>query len=105
LPVCSVVILPCASNVVTVCRPAGDTLEALDRGVKPHIRRRGEPPLIGHIRGKPRRWVVERTNSWHNSFRGLRTRWERKAERYGALVELACAIIILQAVARETNRS
>lgn len=43
-------------------------LEALDRGVRPHIRRRGEPPLVGHIRGKARRWVVERTNSWRNSF-------------------------------------
>jgi hypothetical protein len=43
-------------------------LEALDRGVKPHIRRRGEPPLIGHVRGKPRRWVVERTNSWQIAF-------------------------------------
>jgi transposase len=80
-------------------------LEARDRGVKPHIRRRGEPPLVGHVRGKPRRWVVERTNSWHNNFRGLRTRWARKAERYGALVDLDCAIIIFQAVARETNRS
>jgi hypothetical protein len=29
----------------------------------------------------------------------------RRAERYGALVELACTIIIFQAVARETNRS
>jgi len=79
--------------------------EARARGVKPHIRRRGEPPLVGCVRGKPRRWVVERTNSWHNNFRGLRTRWERRAERYGALVQLACTIIIFQAVARETNRS
>jgi IS5 family transposase len=79
--------------------------EARERGVKPHIRRRGEPALVGCVRGKPRRWVVERTNSWHNNFRALRIRWERKAENYGALVQLACAIIILQAVARELNRS
>ena len=62
-----------------------------------------EPPLIGHVRGKPRRWVVERTNSWHNSFRGLRTRWERKVERYGALVELACAIITKPSRERPTG--
>ena len=31
------------------------------RGITPHIRRRGEQPLIGCVRGKPRRWVVERT--------------------------------------------
>ena len=79
--------------------------EARERGVKPHIRRRGEPVLVGCVQGKPRRWVVERTNSWHNNFRGLRIRWERKAEHYGALVDLACAIIAFQAVARELNRS
>ena len=38
--------------------------EARERGIVPHIRRRGEKPLIGCVRGgKPRRWVVERTNS------------------------------------------
>src|SRR6266851_9004313 len=51
--------------------------EARARGVKPHIRRRGEPALTGPIRGKkPRRWVVERTNSWHNNFRALRIQIE-----------------------------
>jgi len=79
--------------------------EARERRVRPHIRRRGEPPLVGCVRGKPRRWVVERTNSWHNNFRGLRIRWERKAERYGALVYLASAIMIVQATARELHRS
>ena len=79
--------------------------EACDRHVKPHIRRRGEPPLVGCVRGKPRRWVVERTNSWHNNFRALRIRWERKAQNYGALVQLACAIIIFQAAARQPHRS
>jgi transposase len=48
--------------------------EARARGVKPHIRRRTEPALTGPIRGKkPRRWVVERTNSWHKNFRALRS--------------------------------
>lgn len=44
--------------------------ETRARRIIPHIRRRGESPLLGCIRGKPRRWVVERTNSWHN-----RVRW------------------------------
>jgi putative transposase len=79
--------------------------EARERGVSPHVRRRGEKPLLGCIRGKPRRWVVERTNSWHNNFRGLRIRWERRADRYGALVYLACAIMIVQATRRELHRS
>jgi len=75
--------------------------EARARGVKPHIRRRGEPALTGPIRGKkPRRWVVERTNSWHNNFRALRTRWEKKANNYLAFVQLACAIVCFQAANR-----
>lgn len=66
--------------------------EVRHRRVIPHIRRRGEPPLIGRVRGKPRRWVVER-NSWHNQFRGLLVRWERKASHYAALCHFACGVI------------
>jgi len=70
--------------------------EVLARGITPHIRRRGEPPMMGCVRGKPRRWVVERTNSWHNRFRGLLIRWERKACNYLALVHFASGIIAYQ---------
>ena len=66
------------------------------RGIIPHIRRRGEPPLLGCVRGKPRRWVVERTNSWHNRFRGLLVRWERIAAHYLAMLQLACGLIAYQ---------
>jgi transposase len=66
------------------------------RRVVPHIRRRGEPPMIGCVRGRPRRWVVERTNSWHNRFRGLLVRWERIADNYLAMLQLASAIIAYQ---------
>lgn len=65
------------------------------RGIVPHIRRRGEPPLVGCVRGKRRRWVTERTNSWHNHFRALLIRWERKTSHYLALCQLGCALIIL----------
>ena len=68
-----------------------------ERRVTPHIRRRGEQPMIGCVRGKPRRWVVERTNSWHNRFRGLLVRWERIAENYLAMLQLASGIIAFQA--------
>lgn len=64
-----------------------------DRGVVPHIRRRGEPPMIGCVKGRPRRWVVERTNSCHNRYRGLLVRWERIAENYLAMLQLASGII------------
>jgi putative transposase len=66
------------------------------RGINPHTRRRGEPPLIGSYKGKARRWVVERTNSWHNRFRGLLVRWERKGQNYRGLVLLASGIIAFQ---------
>jgi transposase len=66
------------------------------RGITPHSRRRGEPPLTGCVRGKPRRWVVERTNAWHNRFRGLLIRWERKGANYLALLHLACGLIAWQ---------
>ena len=66
------------------------------RGIVPHIRRRGEQPLVGCTKGKPRRWVVERTNSWHNRFRGLLVRWERNASYYLAMLQLACGLIAYQ---------
>lgn len=66
------------------------------RRIIPHIRRRGEPPLVGRANGKPRRWVVERTNSWHNRFRALLIRWERKAAHYLALCHLANSLICFQ---------
>lgn len=62
------------------------------RGITPHIRRRGELPRPCRS-GKPRRWVVERTNGWHNRYRGLLIRWERKGDHYLALVHLACGLI------------
>lgn len=78
--------------------------EVRSRGIQPHIRRRGEPPLIGRVRGKPRRWVVERTNSWHNQFRGLLVRWERKAAHYAALCAFACGVIAYRALHFATLR-
>jgi putative transposase len=42
-----------------------------------------------------RRWIVERTISWLSKRRSLRTRWSKKAEKWLALVQLACAHILL----------
>ena len=66
------------------------------RRIIPHIQRRGEQPLVGCIKGKPRRWVVERTNSWHNRFRGLLVRWGRNASHYLAMLQLVCGLIAYQ---------
>ena len=64
-------------------------------GFTGHIRARGEEALaIKQEAGfKARRWVVERTHSWMNRFRGLLIRWEKKPENYLALLHLACAYI------------
>jgi hypothetical protein len=42
----------------------------------------------------PKRWVVERTNSWHNRFRKLFTRYEKKDENYLGLIQFSCTIIM-----------
>ncbi|EMM98325.1 transposase DDE domain protein [Leptospira noguchii str. 2007001578] len=39
--------------------------------------------MIGKYNGKPRRWVVERTNSWHNRFRAILIRWKEIGKLYG----------------------
>jgi transposase len=42
---------------------------------------------------KARRWVVERTHSWMNRFRGVLIRWCKKPENYIAMLHFAFAII------------
>ena len=44
-----------------------------------------------------RRWPVERTHAWHNRFRRLLIRWEKKAENWLALIHLANALIAFRA--------
>jgi putative transposase len=43
---------------------------------------------------KARRWVVERTHSWMNRFRGILIRWSKKPENYIALLHMSFAFII-----------
>ncbi|MGA9172032.1 MAG: transposase, partial [Nitrososphaeraceae archaeon] len=45
-----------------------------------------------------RRWVIERTNSWHNRFRKLLVRYEKKSTNYLALVQLACCLILYRRI-------
>lgn len=52
------------------------------------------PPPPEEERHPARRWVIERTNSWHNRFRKLRIRYEKKARNYLGLVHLACFLIV-----------
>lgn len=64
-------------------------------GFTAHIRARGEEKkaLQRNARTKARRWVVERTHSWLNRFRGLLIRWSKKPENYIAMLHFALAII------------
>ena len=65
-----------------------------------HRRRRNEPlvedcPIPGELRYPARRWVVERTLGWLCKRRSLRIRWCKKPENWMALIQLACAHILL----------
>ncbi len=80
--------------------------EIISRGYVPHLpykRKRGEvktetQKMPNRKRHHARRWVVERTNSWHNRFRKLYTRYEKKAENYLGLVQFSCCIIIYRKI-------
>jgi transposase len=49
-------------------------------------------------RRKARRWVVERTHSWMNRFRGILIRWCKKPENYIAMLHFALALITYRAL-------
>lgn len=65
-----------------------------------HRRRRNEPlveecPIPGEARYPARRWVVERTLSWLAKRRSLRVRWCKKIGNWLALIQFACAHVLL----------
>ena len=89
-----------------------EELELIKRGYILHIplkKKRGEEkdqeqkPKAIPFRKKhsAKRLVVERTNSWHNRFRKLFTRYEKKAENYLGLVQFSCCIIIYRKIILE----
>jgi transposase len=77
---------------------AYDEVEAIARefGFTTHIPpKKGQAQQVKRKAGsKARRWVVERTHSWMNRFRGILIRWCKKAENYIALLHMAFAFII-----------
>jgi hypothetical protein len=85
-----------------LCLDKGYDFPEIEAGViarryVPHMRHRGEleDPVK---RYKPKRWVVERSASWLNRFRKLLIRWEKKAENYLGLVQLACSIMVYRRI-------
>lgn len=75
------------------CRQAAES-----RGYSPHIRSRGEEQqerreIPGY---RARRWVVEVCHSWLNRFRKILVRFEKKLATHLALLQFACAYIVLK---------
>ena len=87
------------------------------RGIAPVIserRRPGQPVAAGTAtvrranrrRPRPRdplgrhRWPVERTTSWLRNWRRVATRWERRPELWLAVIQIAAALTIYQALER-----
>lgn len=64
-------------------------------GYEPHCRQIGEEKKDkrGRKTKQARRWVVERTIGWLNRCRGILIRYEKKAENYLGVVQLACALL------------
>jgi putative transposase len=94
---------PTAAQPQGLCLDKGydyDEVRAIveEFGFTAHIRARGEEAqeLKRKARAKARRWVVERTHSWMNRFRGILIRWSKKAKNYIALLHMCFAFIIYQ---------
>ncbi len=89
-------------------KSAQEEQELIKRGYVLHIpikkkKRKGKGEDEGKVMSfrkkySPKRWVVERTNSWHNRFRKLFTRYEKKVDNYLGLVQLSCCIIIYRKI-------
>src|SRR4051794_31420628 len=65
-------------------------------GFTAHVKARGEEAQEIKRRAgyKARRWLVERTHSWMNRFRGILIRWNKKPENYIAMLHLSFTFII-----------
>lgn len=73
-----------------------------ERGMLAHIQGRDEEIKAREFdpTWKARRWVIERTHSWINRFRGLLIRWSKKTENHTAFLQLACAVITWRSIPR-----
>jgi transposase len=73
------------------------------RDIEPIIPARRNNRVATHQDGRKlrrykRRWIIERTNSWLQTFRRLVVRYERSSTIFTALVHLACALTTLKRV-------
>jgi putative transposase len=96
---------PSENALQHLCLDKGYDYEQIDElvdslGYISHIKRCGQDgiPGIGEPVYPARRWKVERTISWLNNMRKLRTRWEKKARNYRALWLLAASLIVYRLI-------
>ena len=77
-----------------------------EAGYAAHIRRIGEEKLdeSGAKTNPARRWVVERTIAWLQKCRAILIRYDKKAENYEGLVQLACALLWSRRLHRLSQR-
>ena len=94
---------PTAEAPQHLCLDKGDDDDACryeteSRGYIPHIRSRGEEQRERRESPgyRPRRWVVEVCHSWLNRFRKILVRFEKKLATHLALLQFACAYIVLK---------
>jgi transposase len=96
--------IPTADRPQHLCRDKGFDYPETDRVALAHgyilhtarkrLRGQPPPPPPSSSRHPARRWVIERTNGWHNGFRKLRIRHEKHSANYRALTAFACALIV-----------
>lgn len=67
--------------------------------IAPNRRNRKRKTQDGRpLRRYKRRWKVERTIAWLQSFRRIRTRDEHKAQHFLGFVQLGCILILLRRI-------
>lgn len=66
--------------------------------IAPNRRNRRKTQDGRPLRRYKRRWKVERTIAWLQSFRRVRTRDEVKAQNFLGMVQLACIVILLRLI-------
>jgi transposase len=75
----------------------------MQQGIDPIIPARSNNHVATHQDGRKmrrykRRGIIERSNSWPQTFRRLVVRYERSEKIFAALVHMACALIALKRV-------
>src|SRR5277367_6100935 len=66
--------------------------------ISPHRWNRSKPVTQDGraLRRYRRRWKIERLFAWLHNFRRIVVRWEYHAENFLAMIQLACAVILLR---------